>query len=187
METGLEHAAARRGRPTDWRARVPILLVVLGGAGFIASLLLGGVCGRFVYLEGIQFCVPLLDPLMGDAALALSAVPALVGLYLIFVRKPSYRHTCAECGKVYRDASLTSERRARGKMVCSVECAAKVEARVQVEEMRDTVDALERLAVHAPQELQRGRARARLREIAEGSAEPARTQAREALRRIGSG
>ena len=112
-------------------------------------------CDRFVYLEGIQFCVPLLDPAVGTAALALSAVPAAVGLYLVFVRKPTYRHTCAECGKVYRDRSLYSERRARGKMVCSAECAEKIEAQAQVEEMWDTVDALERLALQAPQGVQR--------------------------------
>ncbi len=187
METADERTVMRRKRRTDWQARAPLLLVGIGGAGFVASLLLAGVCDRFVYLEGTQFCLPLLDPAWGTAALGLSALPIALGLYLIFVRRPSYRHTCAECGRVYRDAGLYSERRARGKMVCSDACAAKVEARAEVEELRDTVEALERLAVRAPQGLQRDRARARLQEIADAPAEPGRTQARDALRRIEQG
>ena len=71
-------------------------------------------------------------------------------------------------------------------MVCSAECTENVGAREQVHQLRDTVNALERLAAGTPQDSQRDRARERLKEITDATAEPGRTRAREALRRIGS-
>lgn len=170
------------------RSRGPLVLVTVGGAGALLSLLLGGVCARYVTAGISVECLPLLDPTLGAVLLALSLVPIAAGLYLIFFnRRETFRHTCAECGKVYRDGNRDSVYRVRGKMACSSECAAKMEARLQEQRMRDMVRVLEAMAVEAPQDVERRRARERLGELAATEPEPIGGLARDALARLESG
>ncbi len=166
----------------------PIALLLGGGAGILSGLLLGGVCARFVVDRyGQLSCVPLYDEIVGAAIVGGSALVLAAGVYLVFFRKERFVHTCAECGKTYRDDSRESAYRARSKMVCSFECAEKIEARARLEELRVKVTVLATLAVTAPQGVERTRARERLAEIASYATEPVKTQAREALRRIEDG
>ena len=188
----MDGVGAPASRRQDWaeslRSRGPLVLVVVGGATTLVSLLLGGVCARYVTAGISVECLPLLDPPAGAALLGLSLVPIVAGLYLIFFnRRESFRHTCAECGKVYRDANRDSVYRVRGRMACSPECAARMEGRVHQQRLRDMVGVLEAMAVEAPQDVERRRARERLRELAATEPEPIGSLARDALRRLESG
>lgn len=181
--------------PGDIRARqrrealrfwAPIALAVGGAAGVVAGFVLAGVCGRFaVDRYGQVSCIPLLDDATG-AAITLASLAALAaGFYLIFVnRQETFEHTCAECGKRYEDGSVESQYRARGRMACSAECAEKIEARGRLADLQNKIAALAAMAATVPPGAERRRARERLEEIASYAAEPVRTQAKEALRRI---
>lgn len=184
-----ESDRARLARREALRFYGPILLLIAGGAGILAGFLLGGVCARFVVDRyGQVSCVPLVDDVVGATIVLGSGVVMAAGLYFVFFnRRERFVHTCAECGKRYRDDSRESAYRARGKMVCSFACAEKIEERARLEELQSKVALLANLAVQAPQDIERTRARARLAEIAAYAVEPVRTQAREALRRIEGG
>jgi hypothetical protein len=164
----------------------PIALLFVGGVGVLTGFLLGEVCTRFVVDRlGQVSCVPLLDEAVGGALVGGSGIALAAGVYLVFFnRRERFVHTCAECGKTYRDDSRESAYRARGKMVCSFACAERIEERARLEELRSKVAALETLAVQAAQGVERTRARERLAEIAAYATEPVKSQAREALRRI---
>lgn len=175
----------RAGRLEAIRYYGPIALMIAGGAGILAGFLLGGVCARFVVdTYGQVSCVPLYNELVGAGIVGGSALVLAAGVYLVFFRRERFMHRCAECGKTYRDESRESAYRARGKMVCSFECAEKIEERARLEELRAKVDLLAQLAVGAVQGVERARARERLAEIATYATEPVKTQARDALRRI---
>lgn len=171
------------------RYSAPLALMLAGAAGILAGFLLGGVCAQYVVDRyGQVSCVPLLDDAVGGAIVTASGVALAAGLYLVFFnRRERFVHTCAECGKRYRDDSRESAYRARGKMVCSFACAEAIEERARLEELRAKVTALATLAVRAPQGVERTRARERLAEIAAYATEPVKTQAREALERIEGG
>ena len=167
----------------------PIVLLVAGAAGMLAGFLLGGVCARFVVDRyGQRSCMPLLNDALGAAIVLSSGAALATGLYLVFFnRRERFVHTCAECGRTYRDDSRESAYRARSKMVCSFACAERIEERARLEELRSKVALLANLAIEAPQDVERTRARERLAEIAAYAMEPVKTQAREALRRIEGG
>lgn len=179
----------KRARRETLRFWAPIALLIVGGAGVLAGFLLGGVCARFVTDRfGQVSCVPLLDETAGAAIVLGSGAALAAGLYFVFFnRRERFVHTCAECGRTYRDDSRESAYRARSKMVCSFACAERIEERARLEELRAKVAVLATLALQAPQDVERTRARERLGEIAAYATEPAKTQAREALRRIEGG
>ncbi len=179
-------AVARRER---LRYYAPLALMLAGAGGILAGFLLGGVCAQFVVDRyGQLSCVPLLDDAVGGAIVTASGLALAAGLYLVFFnRRERFVHTCAECGKTYRDDSRESAYRARGKMVCSFACAEAIEERARLEELRAKVAVLANLAVKAPQDVERTRARERLAEIAAYATEPVKSQAREALQRLEGG
>ena len=176
-----------RARAEALRFWTPILLMVVGAAGVASGILVGGVCAQFAPGPyGQVQCLPLQEDVIGAAIVVVSGIALVAGVYLVFFNKrETYAHICAECGKAYRDGSRESMHRARGRMACSTECAERIEARARLDELRDKVALLATMAVRAPQGVERTRARERLEEIATYATEPVRTQAKEALRRIG--
>lgn len=183
-----EATAAGRTRGDALRSYGPILLLLLAAVGFLSGLLLGGVCAVWVReSNGLVSCTPLLPAAIGSAIILASAAAGGLGIYFVFFRKESFVHVCGECGRTYRDHSLLSERRARGKMMCSAECEEKVETRARLADLETKVAALEAMAERAPAGTEKTQAMERLEEIASFGTEPVRTQARDALRRIGSG
>ncbi len=122
----LTHAEA-------WEYWPAVLLAVVGACGIAATLFLSLPCMKPITINGVPACTFLLTPGQSTGMLVAFALPLAVGLYMVYVnRHETYVHVCASCGRVYRDASLVSERRALARPVCSDACAAAVDASFQL-------------------------------------------------------
>ncbi len=95
-----------------------------------------------------------------------------------------FLHTCAKCGKSYRDGHPFSEDHWMGLAFCSKQCLSEVlEARRQGE-LKRLIPSLETMVRSATNEEVRARARERLVSIASSEGEPVSTLARQALARL---
>lgn len=187
LRDSLPNPASERRPPhlEAWEYWPPVILAVLGAGGVAATLFLSLPCMKPVTVNGVTACTYLLTQGQSTGILVAFSVPLAVGLYIVYLnRRQSYVHVCANCGKVYRDASLTSEHRALARPVCSDACAAAIQESFELATRLGQVPELERAASRPEDPVTAAHARDRLHELAADAAPPVRAAALEALERL---
>ncbi len=160
---------ARREALRDW---APATLVTIGALGAFFAMIL---TFYSVYL-----------PRPAGAAVEVACLLMIVagGLVVVAGRYETFEHVCENCGRTYRDRSVGSVYRARGKEVCSADCAKAIERTYQVELLSSQVDVLEANAACPTGGPAMRRARERLQELAADAPESVRRAAADALKRL---
>lgn len=178
-----------RGWRAAWRERadywLPLTFLVTGPIGLAIDIALRASCATFDMSGDI--CVTYVITETQEAIIAVLCAAAFMAGILLMVRgsRTRYTHTCAECGKVYWDHSITSERRVHGKPVCSAECAARVEEAVREVTLLYQIAALRTAAARPQGAVTAIQARERLRALSSKGSAAARAAAQEALRELG--
>ena len=176
----------RLNRAEAWEYWPAVLLAVVGACGVAATLFLSLPCMKPTTFNGVPACTFLLTQGQSTGMLVAFALPMAVGLYAVYVnRRESYVHVCANCGNVYRDRSLVSERRALARPVCSEACATAIESSFRLATVLGQVPELERAAIRREDPVTATKARERLRDLADRGPPSVRASAVEALQRLG--